>query len=388
MSNDAQRPRARSADSGHGPRPSLTANRTWSPWSPRLWWLVWLPIAVIGAVHYTTPSHDVWVHNVLRRLYYLPILVAAFHLGVRGGLLTAVAVSLTYAPHAFLHLGHMAHSDPAGPLDKALEVVLYNVVGLVAGYLAGQERRRRVQLLDALEEQERLQAQLVRAGRLSALGEVVAGIAHEIRNPLHSLKGTAEVVAPLIPTDSEERRMWDIHVSELERLERVADRFLSFSNPQPPQLDPLDLREVARRLVELVGADARKRGISLELRCPDAPVRVRGDRDQLAQVALNVALNAVRAIGDRSGRIRVTVFLSGTGNPPTPRLSIENDGPAIPPEQVEHLFDPFHTGHPDGTGLGLAIGSRIMESHGGAIEVANAGLGVTFTLLLPALSAE
>ena len=365
------------------PPSPLAANRTWSPGSPRLWLLVWLPVALIGAVHYATPSHDVWVHNVLRRLYYLPILLAAFHLGVRGGLLTSVVVSLTYAPHAFLHLGHMAHSDPAGPLDKALELVLYNVIGLVAGYLAGQERRRRGQLLEALQERERLQAQLVRAGRLGALGEVVAGIAHEIRNPLHSLKGTAEVVDPLVPADADERRMWEIHVSELERLERVADRFLSFSNPQPPQLGPLDLREVAHRLVELVGADARKRGVSLELRCPDAPVPVRGDRDQLAQVALNVALNALRAIGDRPGRIRVTVAGSGGPNASGPHLIIENDGPKISPEEAEHLFDPFHTGHADGTGLGLAIGSRIMESHDGTIEVANAGLGVTFTLLLP-----
>jgi two-component system sensor histidine kinase HydH len=354
--------------------------------STRLWLLVWLPIAVIGVVHYATPTHEVWVHNVLRRLYYLPILFAAFPLGVRGGLLAAAVVSISYAPHAFLHLGHMAHSDPAGPWDKGLEIVLYNVVGFVAGYLADLEYRRRLELQRSLEERARLQEQLVRAGRLSALGEVVAGIAHEIKNPLHSLKGTAEVVDPLIPAGVEERRMWEIHISELDRLQRVADRFVSFSNPQPPELGPLDLREVAQRLVELVGTDARKRGIELQVELPDDPVPVRGDRDQLAQVALNVALNAVRAIGERPGRIRVGLASPASGG--FQQLIIENNGPPIPEADLDHLFDPFHSGHADGTGLGLAISSRIMEQHSGSIEASNAGLGVRFVLSLPPAAAS
>lgn len=347
--------------------------------------LVWIPIALIGVLHYTTPSESIWLHNVLRRLYYLPILFGAFQLGLRGGVLAAAVVSLTYLPHAFLHLGPMAHSDPAGSWDKGLEIVLYNVVGLVAGHLAGLERRRRTELQSALSEQQRLREQLVRAGRLSALGEVVAGIAHEIKNPLHSLKGTAEVVDPLIPQAAEERRMWEIHVSELARLERVADRFLSFSNPRPPQLGPLDLREVAQRLEELVGADARKRGVRLQTRIPSAPVMVQGDRDQLAQVALNIALNALRAIGERGGRVRVTVAEPRNLDEPNRGLIIENDGPPIAPEGFEHLFDPFHSNSAEGAGLGLSIAARIMDQHGGTIEAANSGLGVTFTVAVPKL---
>jgi two-component system sensor histidine kinase HydH len=351
-----------------------------SLWAPRTVLLVWLPIALIGVAHYSTGPELLWVHNVLRRLYYLPIIVAAFQAGLRGGVAAAVVASLSYLPHAFLHMGHLAHTDPG----TALEVVLYNLAGIVAGYLAAAERQRRAELREALEEQQRLQKQLVRAGRLGALGEVVAGIAHEIRNPLHALRGTAEIVDPLVPKGTDERRMWEIHVSELERLDRVATRFLSFATPKPIEPQPLDLREVAERLVDLVGADARKKGARMVTDLPDEAVMVRGDRDQLAQVALNIALNALRAVAPAGGTIRVGVRGRARSAPhQMPALVIENDGPPIAEEELEHLFDPFHGGAEGGAGLGLSISERIAEQHGGFIEASNAGLGVMFAVYLP-----
>ncbi len=331
-----------------------------------------------------THSHEVWVHNLLRRAYYIPIVLAAFQGGVRGGLLASVVVSLTYLPHAFLHLGHLAHSDPGNEVDKAIELVLYNALGVIGGYLSDKDARRRRSLEAALNEQRRLQQQLVRAGRLSALGEVVAGIAHEVKNPLHALKGTAEVIDPLIPADADERRLWELHVAELDRLARVAERFLSFANPRRPDFTTLDLRDVAARLVLLVGAEARRRGIELVLDAPEHPVEVRGDRDQLAQVVMNVCLNAMRAIGENGGTIRLRVEEGrGDSQRPLHRLAIENDGPPIPDGELEKLFDPFHGSDPAGTGLGLSISARIVEQHRGYLEVENAGLGVAFYMSLP-----
>jgi len=369
------------------PAPEAAAGRSagapgWTDFfSRRVVLLVWLPIAIIGVLHYSTGAHLHWVHDVLRRVYYLPIVFGAFLLGLRGGLLAALIISVTYLPHAFVHL---VHQDPGRGLEKGLEIVLYFVVGGVAGYLADLEVRRRVQLQAAVAEQQRLTKQLVRAGRLSALGEVVAGMAHEIKNPLHALAGTAEVVDPLIPAEAEERPLWELHRAEIERLRRVADRFLSFSSPARLEVGPLDLRDVCERLVDLVGADARQKDVSLEAEIPDAPVRISGDRDQLAQVGMNIVLNGIKALGQDGGRMRISVGSEPHQGRARRFLRVENDGPPIPDEMLEHIFDPFHSGDESGTGLGLSISARIVEQHDGYIEAANEGLGVRFSVVLPA----
>jgi signal transduction histidine kinase len=338
--------------------------------------LVWLPIAAITALHYGT-SHELdWAHDVLRRMYYLPIVAAAFRHGLLGGLAAALLTSLVYLPHAFAIGQH--HHDPAGGLEKALEILLYNAVGATAGYLAELERRRRRELQAALFQQQQLMAQLVQAGRLSALGEVVAGIAHEIKNPLHALAGTAEIIDPLIPVDAEERRLWEIHRKEIARLSRIAERFLSFARPGPSELVPLDLRRVAERLVELTQAEAGQKQVRLILDVPASPVTVRGDADQLASLALNVAVNAFKALGPAGGTLRIAVGdASGEAT-----LTLENDGPPLPEVERARLFAPFYSDS-QGTGLGLSIAARIAEQHGGSIRAENAGLGVRFTLDLP-----
>lgn len=344
-----------------------------------LLFLVWLPVVAITVFHYMTPHDKDWVHDILRRVYYLPIVVAAIWSGKRGGLVVAVVVTLAYMPHAFLAVHHY---DPARELEKSLEIVLYLLVGGVAGHLSDLECRRRQDLLRALNEQRRLTTQLVRAGRLAALGEVVAGIAHEIKNPLHALRGTAEIVDAAVPVDAEERRMWELHKSELQRLEAVSERFLSFARPAPLNRVKLDLRDVAQRLKDLMGAQCRQKQIELTEDIPDDAVETQGDLDQLAQIALNIGLNAIRAVEPTAGRIHVAVGKLIRDQKPMAALRIENNGPAIDEAKREDLFDPFHTGG-EGTGLGLSISSRIAEQHGGFIEVENGGLGVVFTLLVP-----
>jgi signal transduction histidine kinase len=316
-------------------------------------------------------------------MYYLPIVLAAFDHGVRGGLSAALVTSLLYLPHAFsLSPGH--HHDPGGGLDKALEILLYNLVGATAGLLAGRERARRRELQRALVDQQRLTDELVRAGRLSALGEVVAGLAHEIKNPLHALAGTAEVVDPLIPRDCEERRMWELHVAELGRLSRLAERYLSFARPSPSELHDLDLRRVAEQIAELCVAEARHKGVAVALDLPEKPVPIRGDRDQLCSLGLHVAVNAFRAIASAraTGRLNIAV----AADDKSALLTFENDGPPLTDAERPHLFSPFYSGHAQGTGLGLAIAARIAEQHGGTIDADNHGLGVRFTLRVPLAS--
>ncbi len=339
----------------------------------------WLPLVAVTFFHYLTGHENIHAHDVLRRLYYLPIVVGALQAGIRGGLLFAFLVTLAYIPHAFI-LPH--HFDPANGIEKILEIGIYFILGAISGYLSAKEKKQRRQLEISLRERESLQQQLVRAGRLSALGQTVAGIAHEIKNPLHSLLGTSEIVDTVVPRDCEERRLWEIHVSEIKRLQNVADRFLTFAKPAPSKMEKLDLREVAERIRELYGAHARQTDVSLQFALPESPVYVRADRDLLAQLAINIVINAEKAIGERSGIIRLSVDIRVKSEQAMACLRIENNGPAIDTSHMEDLFDPFYSGT-DSTGLGLSISSRIAQLHDGYIDAANDGLGVAFTLYLP-----
>jgi signal transduction histidine kinase len=352
--------------------------------------LAWLPAAVITVLHYLTGAEHHWFHDVLRRLYYLPIIFGAFSCGLRGSLLVAALVALAYSPHAFTHLTHM---DPAATLEKVLELVIYLVVGGVSGVLVDRERKKQreltqvaEQLREALAEQRRTADQLIRAGRLAALGEMVAGIAHEIKNPLHALRGTAEVVSAVVPREAKEHRMWELHLKEIDRLQTVAERFLSFARPIPLERKTVDLRAVLERTRALVASQARQHKVEVQIAgSVGDPKPVLADEQQLIQVLLNITLNALQALGEDGGTVNLSVAEAHRGDRSLHVLQVTNDGPAIAEADLERIFDPFVTTKSDGVGLGLSIASRIIEQHGGFIEVRNQspGRGVVFSVFLP-----
>ena len=361
--------------------------------SPRMVLVAWIPCLLITILHYRTLVEYAWAHDVLRRLYYLPILFAAFSGGVRGGISVSVFASFIYFPHAFLSL---VARDPGDALEKGLEILLYNIVAVVAGLLVDRERREREKqerlarkLSEALEEQRRIESQLIRAGRLGALGEMTAGIAHEIKNPLHAMKGTAEILRDAIPPEAPERRMLDIHMEEIDRLAQTAERFLTFARPAPSDRRPLDLREMVQRVASLVETQARKEGVVTAVDRYDGgePPTVMGDADQLTQLLLNIAINGVQAMAGRGGGM-LSFFVSPErqGEKRYFRVGLRNNGPPIPEDQLERIFDPFYTTKDGGTGLGLSICSRIADQHDGLLSVRNLpeGRGVEFTLALPA----
>ena len=366
----------------------LTPIFTW-----RMVLMAWLPCLVITVLHYRTAAHHGWVHDVLRRLYYLPILFAAFAGGLRGGIALSVFASLIYFPHAFLSL---VARDPADALEKGLEILLYNGVAVVAGLLVDRERREREkqerlarELAAALEEQRRIESQLIRAGRLGALGELTAGIAHEIKNPLHAMKGTAEILKDVVPKEAPERRMLDLHLEEIDRLAQTADRFLTFARPAPPDRRATDLSEVVSRVVSLVETQARREGVQVEAQDPPAGglPTVQGDPDQLTQLLLNVAINGVQAMARQgNGILAFALSRERRGEKEHAVVRLANTGPPIPEDQLERIFDPFFTTKDGGTGLGLSICARIADQHEGMLSVRNlpGGKGVEFTLAIPA----
>jgi signal transduction histidine kinase len=226
--------------------------------------------------------------------------------------------------------------------------------------------------------------------RLAALGEMAAGLAHEIRNPLGAIKGAVLVVEPVRGRlDEQTREFLDVIVEEVDRLNRVVSQFLTYSRPFKGELGPLDLRDVVAATVRLLGEDDRRR-VVLDLGDDVPPVR--GDADALRQVLHNLVLNALDAVRDvDGGRLGIEMQMRRRGllRSDAVALTVWDNGPGLSHQTMTNLFVPFHTTKSGGTGLGLPISQRIVENHKGVIEVSNMhDGGARFTVLLPALEED
>jgi signal transduction histidine kinase len=351
-----------------------------------------LPVALISAAHFGTPSAHEWLHDVLRRLYYIPIIVGAFLFGLRGALLTSLAVTALYFPHAFWlvgpHAHHhgMIHADPTGTANKVLELILYNVVGLVTGLLVEKETRARLQVEQKVVEMRAMEKQLVRAGRLQSLGELTAGLAHEIKNPLASLKTSAAIVADEIAETSPRRKMVVILQKEIDRLAGLLERFLSFARPGGLTMARLDVHHAVDQAVALVKPQADIRHVALAVDPAVSGLVIEGDQDKLTQILLNVLLNAVQ-FSPEGGRVQVRCGEQAFEHGKYAVVTVIDEGPGIAETDRERVFDPFFSTREHGTGLGLSIASRLIDEHRGYIEVQNGrDCGAEFSLFLPLAS--
>jgi len=331
---------------------------------------IYLAIAGITSAHYLTGAHEHQQHDIYRRLYYLPIILAAFLHGLRGGLAAAVVVCLAYAPHA---AGHISH-DPASPTQKVLEMVLYLAVGTVAGSLVSRLKRtqRRLEqtaadLTGSLRQLREAEARLVQEARLAAVGRLSAGLAHEIRNPLASIKGSAEILADDFPAGHPKRRMLQVLIAEAVRLNQVLSRFLAFARPAPPQKELVRLADEIDAVVTLAeGREEPPRSGRIRFERPSCELRLRADPGQLRQVLLNLVLNGLQA-GDGGGVVSLGCRREGG----QAIISVRDSGPGFSAEALANAFTPFFTTRREGTGLGLAVSHRIVEQHGGAIRLGN-----------------
>lgn len=242
-------------------------------------------------------------------------------------------------------------------------------------------------------ENSKLYEKIRERDRLAALGEMAAGLAHEIRNPLGAIKGAAQCLDPKrLP--GEDGEFLDVIVEEVNRLNGVVTAFLDYSRPLKQNFGPTDLNEVVTRTMRLIQNDmpaTAELAVELDLRLP----RAEGDAEQLKQVLINLVQNAVQALGPQKGCITVRTekperfgdFRSAAGEFVEVRVS--DNGPGIPADQQPHIFIPFFTTKQKGTGLGLAICQRIVKNHGGSISVqSKMSEGTTFVIRLPALPSE
>lgn len=250
-----------------------------------------------------------------------------------------------------------------------------------------QQRLRRLmdRIATLLENLKGFEASREQA-RLAALGTMSAGLAHEIRNPLAGLKGAAQVLLGLNPTE-DQREFIEVITDETDRLNKVVTSFLDYARPLTLHLESTDLRQLVGQVATLVRAQGLPPGVSLVEPGAAPPLLARTDGDKLRQVVLNLVQNAVQAV-QSGGEVRVQVH----ERPPQPgrarawvELTVEDTGPGLAPEVKDSLFIPFVTTKPQGTGLGLAICQRIVQAHGGEIRVeAPPAGGARFVVVLPA----
>lgn len=238
-------------------------------------------------------------------------------------------------------------------------------------------------------ENSKLYEKMRERDRLAALGEMAAGLAHEIRNPLGAIKGAAQCLDPR-QLPGEEREFVEVIVDEVNRLNGVVTAFLDYSRPLKQSFGPTDLNEVVTRTMRLIQNDVPRHLVVREELAPDV-ARVDGDAEQLKQVLINLVQNAIQAIGERPGEIVVKTSqperFGDFRSPEMVQVDVTDNGPGIPSDQQMNIFVPFFTTKQKGTGLGLAICQRIVKNHGGTISVqSRQGEGTVFSIRLPALA--
>lgn len=219
--------------------------------------------------------------------------------------------------------------------------------------------------------------------RLATLGEMAAGLAHEIRNPLGAIKGAAQFLDP--STDRPESRFLKVIIEEVDRLNRVVTQFLDYSKPQTTDFKRVDISELAQKTIEHLRYSLRPE-VLLEFSRSTEVARAMVAPEQLQQVLINLIQNSYKALEARpeGGRVKVQIEVEGEGRTREVWLVVEDNGPGIRKEHLDKLFIPFFTTSPSGTGLGLSICQKIIEAHRGRIEVASQpGKFARFTVILP-----
>jgi signal transduction histidine kinase len=221
--------------------------------------------------------------------------------------------------------------------------------------------------------------QIMQAEKMAAIGELAAGIAHEIRNPLGIITGSAETVRK--HGDQKIRdEMTNYILEESKRINGLVSTFLDFGRPKEPELVNCDLREVLERTLLLLSPKARTLGVEIQKDIPRGPLQVLIDPDQMRQAFMNLGVNALEAM-PHGGVLRVAVMENARGRVV---VRFSDTGKGIPKEMQTKVFDPFFTTKEGGTGLGLSIAHRIITQHGGDVVLEEAEeRGSTFTILLP-----
>jgi len=336
---------------------------------------------------------EIGINSSYYPIYYLPVVTAALYCGTLQTLLWTLLASAAYCSYLYPAMQEYEITPEAFGL-LALRVMFFFLAAMVVNRFA-QQSKHQTQLYRALAERlaetnrrlEQAQAEARRSERLAALGQLSAGLAHEIRNPLGVIKGSAEMLTQKLQASDELARELAGYIStEVNRLSALVTEFLDFARPLHAQPQPADLTALLDRVLQIVAARFTDTGIRVERHYPSGLPLVPLDESLCEQAFLNLVQNAYEAMRERDngGTLRVDVERVIRNGRDGVELRIADTGPGVPDELREEIFNPFVTTKKTGVGLGLSIVSKIIDGHQGSIHVENAaGGGAVFTLFFP-----
>ncbi len=338
-------------------------------------------VLAISGLHYSANVHAVLAHEVLKRLYYVPIVVGAVQFGVQGGLATSLFASALYLPHIVLVWSRW----PVFEIDQYGEVVLFNVVGIVTGVFAGRLRsqknryRRVSEQLDAAYQELTVRAdERLKAERMAIVGRVAAGMAHEIRTPISAIHGCFEILAGEYPSGHPKLEFVAILKKEIARVENVVTTFLELARPALPKRRDVDVNEIARAAARrFTSAPLQHRAVDLTLAPQSILATVDDEQVERSIVELLTTASALAPGGSigmstaatADGIVEIRVGLHGLDN----RIS-------------DDLFDTFDDRYVTHT-LMLPLVRRLIEQQGGTISASSDDSDLRVVVALPASEA-
>lgn len=349
-------------------------------------------IKIILATVLLYHTHDVPISSVYWPIFWLPVLTAATYFSPLGTLFWTGVASAAYCANLIPVTLSKAYDITweNGWSVIVLRILFFFLVAMTVNRFV-MEYRQQVQRYQELSENlseanrnlKQAQAEARRAERLAALGQLSAGLAHEIRNPLGVIKGSAEILnQKLAASEPLSQELAGYIYTEVNRLSALVSRFLDFAGPSRLDLRPADLSmvmEKSLRAVEQQGASARV-DVHRDYAPGMPPVLI--DRELCEQAFTNLLLNACEAMGEAGGELKIGIHPDRGGA--TVAVDIEDTGPGVAPEMKEQIFNPFVTTKKTGVGLGLAIVSKIVDAHGGTLSLtSNTGQGARFRITLP-----
>jgi signal transduction histidine kinase len=341
-----------------------------------------LIVGAVATIQQFTPLERTHWHYIFPRVYYLPIVIAALYDGWRGGLIIALLSSAAFFQQ------FLASDDLLTErlINRYLELVSFCTLAVLTGVYTDRERRQKKSYQDLATKlsdlyqtlQENFEG-MKRAERLSAIGHLSAGLAHEVRNPLASISGAASILRRHVPHDNKLERCVYIIDTECQRLNGLLTNFLNFARPRSPSFQQTDIPALLEDVLQLGEHAVAKKQIRFKEQIEDGLPGIECDSDQLRQVLLNLVINAIEASPDGG-----TVTLAAASESGNIAIRVVDEGSGVAPEDVEKLFDPFFTTKESGTGLGLSVAHQIVNQMGGLLTARrNSDRGMTFSVVLP-----